>query len=105
MSSKQHAIKLFHENGYKPYDIVKALKKLSVSESQVYLVCKRLNAGQSIDNRHQSGRRRTIRTVAAIRRVNPAKTRTVSKKDFRSEQDVTEIHSKNSQRRLGTTSL
>lgn len=69
MSSKQHAIKLFHESGYKPYDIVKALKKLSVSESQVYRVCKRLNAGQSIDNRHQSGRRRTVRTVAAIRRV------------------------------------
>lgn len=69
MSSKQHAIKLFHENGFQPYDIVKALKNLNVCERQVYRVCKRLREGQSIDKRHQSGRRRTVRTVAAIKRV------------------------------------
>lgn len=69
MNSKQHSIKLYHENGFKPYDIVKALKNLHVCERQVYRVCKRLREGQSIDNRYRSGRRPTVRTGPAIKRV------------------------------------
>ena len=48
----------------------KKLAGLKVSESKVYRVCRRLKQGQAVDNRHQSGRRRYVRTAAVIKRAS-----------------------------------
>lgn len=69
MDSEKQTIKFYFESGYKPYAITKMLANLSVSESKVYGVCRRLRNGDSVDNRNRSGRRRTVRTSGAIKRI------------------------------------
>ena len=69
MDPEKETIKLYHDKNFKPCDILKKLQGLKISKSKVYRTCKRLSEGQSMDNRHRSGRRRTIRTKAVIKRV------------------------------------
>ena len=69
MDPEKATIQLFYERGLKPYAITKKLAALKISESKVYRVCRRLRQGQSIDNRHRSGKRRTVRTPTAIKRL------------------------------------
>jgi transposase len=69
MDPEKGAIQLYHERGYEAKDIAKELKKLKVSRGKVYRVCGRLKRGDSVDNRHRSGRRPTVRTPEAIKRV------------------------------------
>ena len=69
MDLEKSTIEFFHSKNFSPLDIIDKLKGLNVSDSKVYRVCRRLNEGRLSDNRHLSGRRRTVRTPAMIKRV------------------------------------
>ena len=69
MDPEKITIKLFYDRGVQPCDIVEALARLQITKSKIYRVCKRLSKGDSVDNRHRSGRAGTARTEAAIKNV------------------------------------
>ena len=69
MDPEKITIKLFYDRGVQPCDIAEALARLQITKSKIYRVCKRLSKGDSVDNRHRSGRSRTARTAAAIKNV------------------------------------
>ena len=69
MDLEKETIKFYYEKNFSPYDIVKKLGSLHISESKIYRVCRRLREGQSVDNRHRSGRPRSARTAGIIKRV------------------------------------
>ena len=69
MDLEKSAIEFFHSKNLSPSDIIEKLKGLDVNDNKVYRVCRRLNEGRLSDNRHLSGRRRTVRIAAMIKRV------------------------------------
>ncbi len=69
MDPKKETIKFYYGKKFSPYAIVKKLANLSISESKIYRVCRRLRQGQSLDSRHRSGRPRSARTALNIKRV------------------------------------
>ena len=69
MDLEKSTIEFFHSKNLSPLDIIDRLKGLDVNDNKVYRVCRRLNEGRLSDNRHLSGRRRTVRTAAMIKRV------------------------------------
>lgn len=69
MDLEKSTIEFFHSKNLSPSDIIEKLKGLDVNDNKVYRVCRRLNEGRLSDNRHLSGRRRTVRTAAMIKRV------------------------------------
>ena len=77
MEEKRAAIKLYHDNGFEPSDIIRELKKLRIGRSLVYRTVNRLRETGSIKDRSRSGCPRSARTqvlknnVYQILRRNP----------------------------------
>lgn len=69
MDNEKSTIEFYHDKGFSPYAITKKLSKLGINEKKIYRVCKRLRDGGTVDNRHRSGRRPTVRTPEAIKRI------------------------------------
>lgn len=69
MEEKRAAIKLYHDNGYSPSQILKQLEKLNIGRSLVYRTVKRLSETGFTKDRPRSGRPRSIRTPALKRKV------------------------------------
>ncbi len=58
MEEKRAAIKLYHDNGFEPSDIIRELKKLRIGRSLVYRTVNRLRETGSTKDRPRSGRPR-----------------------------------------------
>jgi hypothetical protein len=69
MDPEKVTIEYFHSKNFSPSEIIKRLEGLDVCDRKVQRVCKRLDEGRLADNRHLSGRRRSVRTPAMIKRV------------------------------------
>ena len=52
IDEEKFAIKLHHEIGFRPSEILKRRKEFSISKDKVYRVCKRLRVGDLVDNRY-----------------------------------------------------
>jgi inhibitor of nuclear factor kappa-B kinase subunit alpha len=69
MDLKRATIEFFYSQKLEPSDIIKQLKGLDINPKQIKRVCKRLKEGRLADNRYLSGRSRTVRTPAMVKRV------------------------------------
>ena len=66
---KRHTIKFYHDQGLAPADIFKSVKKHGITRDMIYRNINRLKDIGSITDRKRSGRRRSVRTPAAIKRL------------------------------------
>lgn len=69
MEEKRAAIKLYHDKGFQPSEIIKQLNLLSIGRSLVYRTVKRLRETGSTKDRPRSGRPRSARTPALKKKV------------------------------------
>ena len=63
------SIKMYHDKGYAPVEILKAVQKLKIGEKKVRRTIKRLIETGSIADRKRSGRPRSVRTPSLINKV------------------------------------
>lgn len=66
---ERYTIKFYNDRGFSESDIFKTLKSHGVGRSKVYRTVKRLRETSSIYDRKRSGRPRSVRTKATIKKV------------------------------------
>ena len=69
MNEKRSIVKFYHEQNYRPAQILELLKNTGINRKFIYRTIKRLNETGSIDDRKRSGRRRSVRTPRRIKAV------------------------------------
>ena len=89
IETQRSTIEFYHKQGYSRSQIFKTLRKHGVSKMMVYRTVKRLTETGSTNDRKRSGKPRTVRTPAMIKRVqarvarNPCRSQRKLAKDLK----------------------